>query len=38
MYSKLHSGIFYKIKKGQNIYEGKKKKKTRFVSILLNAF
>lgn len=25
MYSKLHLGIFYKIEKGQSIYEGKKK-------------
>lgn len=28
MYSKLHAGIFYKIEKGQRIYEGLKKDKT----------
>lgn len=31
MYSKLHSGIFYKIEKGQRIYEGLKKDKITLV-------
>lgn len=31
MYSKLHSGIFYKIEKGQRIYEGFKKDKITLV-------